>query len=340
MSDSFKPYATQFSNPKGPGDARPTALQIINDNHLTNKWADKVALVTGATSGLGTETARALVATGAHVFITARDLQKAQGVVDNILKSSEGAGKLEVIEMDMNSLESVKKAAQTFLSKSTKLNILVANAGIMATPDGSKTKDGFEQQFGVNHLAHFTLTALLLPALINGSTPSFNSRVVALTSAAHRYSAINWDDVNMIKSYDPWVSYGQSKTAAIWMANYIDRVYGSRGVHAVSVHPGGSLTGLFQNVTPEMMAQWQKDTAMMANMTTAEQGAATSTWAATAKIWEGQGGKYLSDCSVAGPAQDAMSVLDPGYAPHAFNEEGENKLWTLSCELTGVKVME
>lgn len=210
----------------------------------------------------------------------------------------------------------------------------------MATPEGSKTKDGFEQQFGVNHLAHFTLTALLLPALINGSTPSFNSRVVALTSAAHRYSAINWDDVNMTKSYDPWVSYGQSKTAAFWMANYIDRVYGSRGVHAVSVHPGGSLTGLFQNVTPEMMAEWQKDTAMMANMTTAEQGAATSTWAATAKVWEGQGGKYLSDCSVAGPAQDAMSILDPGYAAHAFNEEGENKLWTLSCELTGVKAME
>lgn len=129
MPDSFKPYATQFSNPKGPGDARPTALQIINDNDLTNKWADKVALVTGGTSGLGTETARALVATGAHVFITARDLQKAQGVVDSILKSSEGAGKLEVIEMDMNSLDSVKKAAQTFLSKSTKLNILVANAG-------------------------------------------------------------------------------------------------------------------------------------------------------------------------------------------------------------------
>ncbi|KAH7156586.1 putative short-chain dehydrogenase [Dactylonectria macrodidyma] len=340
MSDSFKPYAELFAKPQGPGDARPTALRIIRDNNLTNKWADKVVLITGGTSGLGTETARALVATGARVFITARDLEKAQGVVDNILKSSEGNGKLEVIEMDMNSLESVKKAAQSFLSKSTTLNILVTNAGIMATPEGSKTADGFEQQFGVNHLAHFALTALLLPVLVNSSTPAFNSRVITLTSAAHRYSAINWDDVNMTKNYDPWVSYGQSKTAVIWMANYIDRVYGPRGVHAVSVHPGGSLTGLHQNVTPEMSAEWQKDTAMMASMVSPEQGAATSTWAATADVWEGRGGKYLSNCSVGGPAQDITSILDPGYGPHVYDEEGENRLWALSCELTGVKAME
>ncbi|KAF7545203.1 hypothetical protein G7Z17_g9348 [Cylindrodendrum hubeiense] len=340
MSDSFKPYAKQFSDPKGPGDARPTALQIIYDNDLANKWADKVALVTGGTSGFGYETARALVATGAHVFITARDLQKAQGVVDGILKSSTSDGKLEVIEMDMKSLDSVKKAAQTFLSKSTKLNILVANAGVMVTPEGTNTKEGFEQQFGVNHLAHFTLTALLLPVLIESSTPTFNSRVVALTSGAHRYSAINWDDVNMTKSFDPWVAYGQSKTANIWMANYIDRVYGSRGVHAVSVHPGGALTALHQNVPLEMQTEWGKDTVMMNSMMSPEQGAATSTWAATAKVWEGQGGKYLSNCSVGEPAQDIMAVLDPGYGPHAFNEEGENKLWALSCELAGVKATE
>ena len=130
MSDLFNPYAAEFANPKGPGDSRPTALQIIRDNDLLNKWTGKVALVTGATSGLGVETARALYATGADVFITARDVKKGQDVVDAILKSSEGQGKLEIIEMDMNSLDSVKKAAKAFLAQSNKLNILVNNAGM------------------------------------------------------------------------------------------------------------------------------------------------------------------------------------------------------------------
>ncbi|KPM45821.1 hypothetical protein AK830_g702 [Neonectria ditissima] len=340
MSDQFKPYAKQFASPAGPGDARPTALQIIRDNHLVGKWDGKVALVTGGTSGLGLETVRALLATGADVFVTARDLAKAQKVVDDILKASTSGGKLEVIEMDMNSLESVKKAAEAFLAKSSKLNILVNNAGVMATPEGTKTNDGFEAQFGVNHLAHFALTAKLLPALLSSSTPAFNSRVVALTSAAHRYSAINWEDVNMAQNYDPWVSYGQSKTANIWTANYIDRVYGPRGVHALAVHPGGSLTGLHQNVPPEMQAEWQKDATMMASMMTPEQGAATSTWAATAPVWEGRGGKYLSNCTVGEVAKDIASVLDPGYGPHAFDEDGEKRLWALSSELTGMAVGE
>lgn len=210
----------------------------------------------------------------------------------------------------------------------------------MATPEGSKTADGFEQQFGVNHLAHFTLTALLLPILLHSSTPSFNSRVVAITSSAHRYSAINWEDVNLTRNYNPWVGYGQSKTATIWMANYIDRVYGPRGVHATSVHPGGVFTALHQNVAPEMMAEWQRDPAMIASMLTPEQGAATMAWAAAAKVWEGKGGKYLSDCGVGGPAKNLMSVLDPGYGPHAFDEEEENRLWELSCKLAGVKAEE
>jgi NAD(P)-dependent dehydrogenase (short-subunit alcohol dehydrogenase family) len=129
MSDSFHPYAKLYTSPKGPGDARPTALQIIQDNDIVNKWQDKVVLVTGATSGLGVETARALHATGAHVFITARDVKKAQGVIDDIKEGSQGKGKLDIIEVDMNSLDSVKKAAQSFLAKSSSLNILVNNAG-------------------------------------------------------------------------------------------------------------------------------------------------------------------------------------------------------------------
>jgi NAD(P)-dependent dehydrogenase (short-subunit alcohol dehydrogenase family) len=129
MFDPLNPYAEHFIHPNGPGDARPTALQVIEDNDLTGKWADKVVLVTGGTSGIGVETARALFATGADVFITARDLEKAKRVIDDILKSTRGGGKLEAIEMDMDSLDSVKKAAQDFLAKSSKLNVLVDNAG-------------------------------------------------------------------------------------------------------------------------------------------------------------------------------------------------------------------
>jgi NAD(P)-dependent dehydrogenase (short-subunit alcohol dehydrogenase family) len=128
MSDQFHPYAELYVDTKGPGDARPTATRVINDNGVVGKWTGKVALVTGGTSGIGIETARALRATGADVFITARDLKKAQTVLDDI-RTSEGSGTLDVIEMDMNSLESVKTAAKAFLAKSNTLNVLVNNAG-------------------------------------------------------------------------------------------------------------------------------------------------------------------------------------------------------------------
>ncbi|KAL0939843.1 putative short-chain dehydrogenase [Colletotrichum truncatum] len=336
--DAFHPYANIFANPKGPGDARPTALQIIRDNDLTNKWSGRVILITGGTSGMGLETARALHTTGADIYITARDSAKAKTVIEEITKSSEGNGKLESIEMDMNSLDSVKKASQSFLEKSDKLNVLINNAGIMAIPEPAKTADGFDQQLGVNHLAHFTLTTLLLPTLIRSSTTAFNSRVVVLTSSGHRASSINWDDPNFSQTeYNPWVAYGQSKTANLWMANYIDRVYGPKGVHAVSVQPGIVMTGLHAHVDLATASSWQSDAAVAAEVKTPAQGAATSTWAATADVWEGKGGKYLYDVGVSGPAKDLASMADFGYAPHAFDEEGENKLWKSSETLTGVQ---
>ncbi|KAF2802285.1 putative short-chain dehydrogenase [Mytilinidion resinicola] len=338
MTDPFHPYASLYATPKGPGDARPTALQIIRDDGLLNRWTGKVVLVTGATSGLGLEVARALYTTGADVFITARDIRKAEDVFEDIRKSDHGNGKLEVIAVDMNSLESVKKAAKDFLARSDRLNVLVNNAGIMAIPTATTTADGFEQQFGVNHLAHFTLTALLLPILLRSSTPAFNSRVIAVTSSAHRYSTIRFADVNLASSYDPWLAYGQSKTANIWMATHIDRIYGPRGVHAVAVHPGGALTALHQNVPAEMIAAWGADPNMMASMMAPDQGAATTTWAAVAGVWEGKGGKYLSECGVGGPAKDLGSVLDPGYGPYAFDREGEERLWDVSCEMARVEV--
>ncbi|KAH8646854.1 putative short-chain dehydrogenase [Xylariales sp. PMI_506] len=343
MFDAFNPYADLFAVPKGPGDQRPTALQVVRDNKLVGQWSGKTVLVTGGSSGLGTETARALHATGADVYITARDTKKGQSTVDEILKSSEGRGKLEVIEMDMNSLDSVKLAVQSFLAKSSELNILINNAGVMAVPELTKTADGFEEQFGVNHLAHYTLTALLLPTLLKSSTSVFNSRIVNVTSSGHRYSPVRLDDANFEAdgSYDPWMAYGQSKTANIWLANQVERLYGSRGVHANSVHPGGSFTPLHKNTPADLAAAWTRDPAMMASLFAPDQGAATSVWAATSAAWEGAAaGKYLCNCTVGSPALDMMSLLDPGFAPHAFDPAAEERLWELSEKLTGVSVVE
>ncbi len=129
MSDSFRPYAQLYAEPMGPGDQRPTALQVVQDNMALGEWTGKVALVTGATSGIGVETARALHATGADVYFTARDLQKGAATRESILKTSAGKGRLEVIELNLDSLESVRKAAKTFLQQSNTLNVLVNNAG-------------------------------------------------------------------------------------------------------------------------------------------------------------------------------------------------------------------
>ncbi|KAI1327739.1 putative short-chain dehydrogenase [Xylariaceae sp. FL0255] len=338
MSANFTPYADLHKSPAGPGDARPTARKVIEDNGLTNKLTGKVAIVTGATSGVGVEIARALYITGADVYITARDAEKGREVVDEIMKSGEGQGNMGVLEMEMSSLESVKKAAGDFLAKSSKLNILVNNAGIMAVPELTKTADGFEQQFGVNHLAHYTFTALLLPIMIKSSTPEFASRVVSCTSAGHGFSTVHFEDTNLTNTYNPWVGYGQSKTSNIWLANYIDRIYGSQGVHATSAHPGAIMTPLYKHLSDEYKQAVAGDATFLAALKTAEQGAATAIWAAIAPVWEGTGGKYLVDCGVGVPAVDASQLTDEGYAPWAYSVEGEDKLWELSEKLTGVKV--
>ncbi len=167
-------------NLAGPGDARPTALQIIEDEGLVNKMTDKVFLVTGASAGIGIETGRALAATGGKVFLTVRDMKKGAEACKSFLEP----GRVELLEMDNTSLESVRSAAKAFLGKSDRLNVLVNNAGIMATPY-EITKDGFESQFETNHLAHFLLFGLLKDTLIKSSTPEFHSRVVNVSSSGH-----------------------------------------------------------------------------------------------------------------------------------------------------------
>ncbi|KIE03664.1 short-chain dehydrogenase, partial [Metarhizium majus ARSEF 297] len=338
MSDAFNPYADLYANPSGPGDQRPTALKVVEDSGAKGTWAGRVVLVTGGTAGIGVETVRAMHSTGADVYFTARSLEKAAATKADVLKTSSGKGKLEVVEMDLDSLDSVRKAAKDFLGRSSKLNVLINNAGIMACPY-SKTKDGFERQFAVNHLAHYLFTRLLLPTLISSSTPAFNSRIINVSSSGHGMSPVNFDNYNFDQpdSYDPWLSYGQSKTANIWTASYLDRALGSRGVHALSLHPGGIWTGLATYLPDELVDSWKSDERVSTQMLNPPQGAATSVWAAVAPVWEGKGGKYLTNCSIASNAAGNPEVLDPGAAPHAYDVQAEDRLWELSAKLVGVE---
>lgn len=176
--DIMSRYHDAHVDLKGPGDARPTAMQIIKDEGLEGKLSDKTMLVTGTSSGIGITTVEALAATGATVYCTARNLQKGKEALADVLKP----GKVELIEMDNDSLDSVRRGAKQFLDKSGgKLNVLVANAGVMTTPEG-KSKDGFETQFATNHLAHFLLFQLCKDGLLKSSTKEFNSRVVMVAS--------------------------------------------------------------------------------------------------------------------------------------------------------------
>ncbi|OCL05058.1 short-chain dehydrogenase [Glonium stellatum] len=332
-------YAESHANPQGADDARPTALQIIEDEGLIGKLGDKVFLVTGVSSGIGIETLKALHATGAHVFGTVRDVEKGQAVVDSILAEKiKSGGKITLIKMELDSLASVRAGAQDFLQQSKILNVLVNNAGVMATPQG-RTKDGFETQFGTNHLGHFLLFELLKPTLLASATPEFPSRVVSVSSIGHRSDSVRLHDYNFDEpgSYSPWGSYGQAKTANIWFANEIERRYGSRNLHATSLHPGGIITGLQKYVDPELIKTWDTPT-VRAYMKSPAQGAATSVYAAVSKEWANKGGRYLSDCAEQGEfgKQDKPQGRDDGYKPWAYDEEGERRLWKDSLKMVGL----
>ncbi|KAI9730210.1 MAG: hypothetical protein M1834_005974 [Cirrosporium novae-zelandiae] len=325
-------YAAAHASPKGPGDARPTALQIIKDEGLEGKLTDEVIFITGCSSGLGIETARALLKTGATLYLTARNPEKARSALKDVLDLSQ----VHLLTLDLSSLASVRACAAEFLSKSKTLKILINNAGVMATPEG-RTADGFETQFGTNHLGHFLLFHLLKPALLASSTPTFHSRVIIVSSSMHRASKVQFDNINFEGNYDPWKAYGQSKTALIWTANEIERRYGVRGLHSFSLHPGGISSGLQQHVPQELMERWGKDTTLTSYFKSAEQGAATTVWAAVAKELEGQGGRYLEDCQISKPWDPKTGDMGQGHSTWAYDNEGEEKLWAKSLELVGLK---
>ena len=325
-------YEQVHLSPRGPGDARPKALQIIKDENLEAKLGGKVIFITGCSSGIGIETAHALATTGATLFLTARDLQKAKKGLGDLVTSS----RVHLLELDLNSLASVRSCASDFLSKSKTLNVFIANAGVMASPEG-RTKDGFETQFGTNHIAHFLLFNLLKPALLASSTPAFNSRAIILTSLGHRWGKFNFDNINLDEIYDPYAAYFQSKIANLLTANEIDRRYGAKGLHAWAVHPGGITTDLGRHMPPEAVEGILKDEAIAKIWKSPEQGAATTVWAAVAKALEGQGGKYLEDCHISKPYNPADGQWGAGHATWAYDAGEEARLWKKSLELVGLK---
>ncbi|KAH6867796.1 hypothetical protein B0T10DRAFT_541805 [Thelonectria olida] len=327
-------YAAAHANPQGPGDARPTALQIIKDEGVESKLNGKTIVITGTSSGIGVETARALSTTGAKLFLTARDVVKAKAALTGIFNPSH----MELVEMDQTSLDSVRTAANQILAKTDRINILVNNAGVMAVQNLEFTKDGHELQFGTNHLSHFLFFELLKPALLAAVTPEFHSRVVIVASSAHTNSGINTSDNYSFQKggYDPWLAYGQSKTANIYMANELERRYGSQGIHATSLHPGGIMTPLARHL-PEGQAESIAGSETMRNLVkNTEQGAATTVWAAIGKQWAYTGGKYLGDCAEAEPSADESLEFGSGFAKHAYNPDSERRLWEDSLKLVGL----
>jgi NAD(P)-dependent dehydrogenase (short-subunit alcohol dehydrogenase family) len=260
--------------------------------------------------------------------VTSRTERKGEEAVKVI--DTPGGVPVQVVEMELDSLDSVRRGAAKFLNKARGLNVLICNAGVMMCPEG-RTKDGFETQFGVNHLSHFLLFQLLKDTLISSSAPEFPSRVVSLASCAHRGGPVRLHDYNFDKDpYDSGLAYGQSKTANIYFASEIERRCGIHGVHGLSVHPGLIQTPLLRHIKDNPMAQDFIDNPETNQLwKSPEQGAATEVWAAVGKECIGLGGRYLEDCSEGKPF-DPKSMFPghaPGYASYAYDQVAAEKLW-------------
>ena len=333
-----QPYAAQHAALHGPGDQRPTAEQVIRDQNLVGALPGLNILITGCTSGIGIETARALYLTGANIFITARNTSKGNEVASQL--STDSSRPVKVIEMSLDSFASIRKGAADFLSQTSKLNILINNAGIMATPKG-RTADGFESQFGTNHLGHFLLFQLLKPAFLVGATPERPSRVISVSSTGHRNAAsLDFDNLDFSKSpYTPMLAYGNSKLANIYFANELTRRYQDQNLIGLSLHPGSIETPLRRHLEVQGGEAFKKTVdspEYQAQLKSTEQGAATSVWAAVGREWMHRGGVYLEDVGEAGPVEAEGPSWRPGYSPAAYRPEDERRLWELSEKWCGI----
>jgi NAD(P)-dependent dehydrogenase (short-subunit alcohol dehydrogenase family) len=307
-----------------------TAAQVAAGHNLRGRNA----IVTGGTAGLGAETARVLASAGATVILAGRDRTKGEAAAAALRQAADNQAAIEFSLLDLGSLTSVAAFAERFLAAGRPLHLLINNAGIMAVPL-AWTEDGFESQFGTNHLGHFALTTRLLPAL----KAAGSARVVCLTSRAHRRSDIDFDDPNYRhRPYDPWQAYGQSKTANALSAVALAAHYQTDGITANAVMPGAVATGLQGHLSHEQLQSlgWVDLGGTLApgpDWKTIEQGAATTIWTALAPELDGNGGHYLENCTIAQPWTEGGDPPYGYYLPYALNPGRAQRLWDLSWQL-------
>jgi NAD(P)-dependent dehydrogenase (short-subunit alcohol dehydrogenase family) len=292
-------------------------------------------LVTGVSAGLGVETARSLAAHGAEVIGTARDLEKAKAATAPVRAEAADNGRFELVELDLASLASVRRCADKLLAVARPFDLVIANAGVMATPFG-RTAEGFEMQFGTNHLGHFVLVNRIASLMVPGA------RLVNLASSGHRMSDVDLNDPNFEHTpYSEHLAYARSKTANVLFAVEFDRRHKANGIRATAVHPGTIETELGRHSDPavmrkrleEMNAKLAAEGKSGIRWKTVPQGAATTVWAGVVAPVQDVGGRYCENCHVVEPSMDG-SVID-GASPHAFDPETAKALWTKSEELVG-----
>jgi NAD(P)-dependent dehydrogenase (short-subunit alcohol dehydrogenase family) len=303
---------------------RRTAGDIVERIDLSGK----VCVITGASSGLGRESARALAGAGAHVVLTARNPAALAEAADWIAGEVPGA-RTSTVPLDLTSLSSVRAAAAAIGDITPAVHVLMNNAGVMFTPFG-RTQDGFEIQIGTNHFGHFELTRLLVGQL----TAAQGARLVILSSGGHIMGDVDFADPNWERrDYDKFVAYGASKTANILHAREADRRLRDVGVRAYAVHPGTVATSLARYMSREDFSQLRELVAASSatrgeesdghlDFVMPEHGAATQVWAAVSAELDGLGGLYLEDCGVS----DTV-------APYAYDEQRAADFWTLSEQL-------
>lgn len=309
-------------------NARSTSDDVLAGTNLHGKRF----FITGVSAGLGIETARALVAHGADVVGAVRNLAKAEAATANVREAAKtSGGSFALVELDLANLSSARACADKLLADGRNFDVLIANAGVMATPF-RHTQDGFEMQFGTNHLGHFVLINRMVPLIVDGG------RVVTLSSAGHRLSDIDLQDPNFEHTkYDPWLAYGRAKTANALFAVAFDHRHRNRGIRACSVMPGAISTELSRDVD-EAARQALAENMKRANAPALPyknipEGAATTLWAAVIAKDDVIGGQYCEDCGVA-PIISGESIRY-GAMAYALNPENAEKLWLKSEEMVG-----
>jgi len=304
--------------------ASSTTDEVLEGSELSGRRV----LVTGVSAGLGVETARALVAHGAHVIGTARDLTKAEracGIVREAKKRM--GGSFELVQLDLADLGSVRRASDTLTAQGHPFDLVIANAGVMATPF-ERTRDGFELQFGTNVLGHFVLVNRVALSLREGG------RLVMLTSSGHRVADVDLDDPNFDHTpYDPWIAYGRSKTGDALIAVAFDRRHRARGIRATSVHPGIIRTELSRHLDQAAMAETQS----LVQHKSLPQGAATSVWAGVVADGNTVGGRYCEDCGIGDVVANdiPISPVAGGVRPYALDPEHAEAFWKKAEQMVG-----